>query len=122
VSVSGPTDLVTLVESFPPYWSTTSGLWYKKLGHPVRDRDDLLSRSPVALVDSIQVPVMVVHGANDARVAQEDVDRFVRALEKREIPVEYMLFPDEGHRIQQPENRLKMYARIETFLAEHLGR
>ena len=121
ISMGGPTDLVSLVESFPPHWSTASEIWYEKVGHPKTDRAFLRARSPITHVDSVRVPVMIVQGANDARVPQEDADRFVRELEKRNVTVEYMLLPDEGHQISRPGNRLKVYARMERFLDRYLN-
>jgi dipeptidyl aminopeptidase/acylaminoacyl peptidase len=72
-------------------------------------------------VDQIRIPVMVVHGARDVRVAKDEAEQIVQALSEKDIPYEYMLFDDEGHGIMRPENRMLFYAAAEAFLARHLG-
>ena len=120
VSIAGPTDLVSLLKSFPPTWSKTNSLMYKKVGNPDTEAQFLRSRSPISRVDSVRGAVMIVQGTNDVRVPQADVELFVRELERRKVPVEYILFPDEGHQITRPENRIKLYARAEKFLDRYL--
>ena len=120
VSIAGPTDLVSLLKSFPPTWSNTTALMYKKVGNPETEAAYLRSRSPISRVDSVRGAVMLVQGANDVRVPQADVELFVRELERRKVPVEYMLFPDEGHQITRSENRIKLYAQAEKFLDRYL--
>ncbi|MBD3258863.1 prolyl oligopeptidase family serine peptidase [candidate division GN15 bacterium] len=120
VSIGGPTDLQSMLLSFPARWSVTNELWYEKLGHPIEDADFLLARSPISHVDSVRIPLMIIHGANDARVSQKDIDKFVGAVEQAEGEVQYVLLPDEGHYIARPENRIKVYALTERFLLRHL--
>jgi dipeptidyl aminopeptidase/acylaminoacyl peptidase len=121
ISVAGPNNLVTLLNSFPSYWSTRMARWYARVGHPEKDGDFLKSRSPLFKVNQIEIPVMLVQGANDPRVTQEEVDQFVEAMRKQKLDYEYLLFPDEGHNIRKPENREKFYSAAEKFLAKHLG-
>jgi len=124
VDVVGPSNLATLVESFPPYWRPfLSARWYPLVGDPSvpEDRADMLARSPITRVDAIRAPLLVAQGANDPRVKQAESDAIVAALRERGIPVEYMVFPDEGHGFARPENRLAFSAAAEAFLAKHLG-
>jgi dipeptidyl aminopeptidase/acylaminoacyl peptidase len=124
VDIVGPSNLVTLVESFPDYWKPfLSARWYPIVGDPSNpeDRKDMLARSPIANVDRIRAPLLVGQGANDPRVKQAESDTIVAALRKRGVPVEYIVFPDEGHGFARPENQLKFSAAAEAFLAKHLG-
>ncbi len=124
IDIVGPSSLVTLIESFPPYWGPfLSQTWYPFCGNPKDDKDraDLLARSPITKVDQIKAPLLVGQGANDPRVTQKESDVMVEALKKRGVPVEYIVFPDEGHGFQRPENRIKFWTACEAFLAKHLG-
>lgn len=121
ISFVGPNNLITLLKSFPSYWSTRMARWYKRVGHPEKDVDFLKSRSPLFKVNQIKIPVMIVQGANDPRVTLEEVDQFVEAMRKRNLDYEYLLFPDEGHGLRKPENREKFYSAAEKFLAKYLG-
>jgi dipeptidyl aminopeptidase/acylaminoacyl peptidase len=120
----GPSNLVTLVESFPPYWRPRlAARWYPFVGDPAdsADRADMLARSPITRVDRIRSPLLVGQGANDPRVKKEQSDSMVASLRARGVPVEYLVFPDEGHGFVRPENNLKFYAAAEVFLAKYLG-
>src|SRR5262249_60467588 len=78
-------------------------------------------RSPLTRVAAIQRPLLIGQGANDPRVKQAESDQIVSAMKAKSLPVSYVLFPDEGHGFQRPENRIAFYAVAETFLAQHLG-
>jgi dipeptidyl aminopeptidase/acylaminoacyl peptidase len=124
VEMVGPSNLVTLVESFPEYWKPfLSARWYPLVGNPAdpTDRADMLARSPITRADRIRAPLLVAQGANDPRVKQAESDAIVAALRGRGVDVEYLVFPDEGHGLQRPENRLTFYTAAEAFLAKHLG-
>jgi dipeptidyl aminopeptidase/acylaminoacyl peptidase len=124
VDIVGPSNLVTLVESFPDYWKPfLSARWYPIVGDPSNpeDRADMLARSPITHVDRIRAPLLVGQGANDPRVKQAESDAIVTALRDRGVPVEYIVFPDEGHGFARPENQLRFSAAAEAFLAKHLG-
>ncbi|MEN8006159.1 MAG: S9 family peptidase [Candidatus Krumholzibacteriota bacterium] len=119
----GPSNLVTLVESFPEYWKPfLEGSWYRRVGNPgvEADRQDLISRSPLFHCDQIKAPLLVVHGANDPRVKQHESDQIVVALRQKDKPVEYMVAPDEGHGFRAPNNRKALAVAMERFLAKHL--
>jgi dipeptidyl aminopeptidase/acylaminoacyl peptidase len=121
ISIVGPSNLITFIKTIPPYWSTFLAVMYKRLGNPDTDTDFLISRSPLHKVDQIRIPMLIAQGANDPRVKQAESEQIVEAMESREIPHEYLLFPDEGHGFVKPQNRLKFYAAAEKFLATHLG-
>jgi dipeptidyl aminopeptidase/acylaminoacyl peptidase len=121
VDIVGPSNLITLLRSVPPYWSALLVSLYRRVGNPDTDEEFLKSRSPLFKVDQIKIPMLIAQGANDPRVKQAESEQIVEAMKKRGIDYEYMLFPDEGHGFAKPENRLKFYAAAEKFLAKHLG-
>jgi dipeptidyl aminopeptidase/acylaminoacyl peptidase len=81
----------------------------------------LRERSPLTYAEKIKKPLLIVQGANDPRVKQAESDQIVAAMVGHKIPVVYLLYPDEGHGLARPENRLSMYALSEVFLANFLG-
>jgi dipeptidyl aminopeptidase/acylaminoacyl peptidase len=85
------------------------------------EQEFLKSRSPLFKADRIKAPLLIGHGANDPRVKQAESDQIVEAMRKNRKPVEYIVFPDEGHGLRRPENRLRFYAAAEAFLANYLG-
>jgi dipeptidyl aminopeptidase/acylaminoacyl peptidase len=121
VDIVGPSNLITLIETIPPYWAPVIAQFHNRVGDPEKDRDFLWSRSPLSAVDRIRIPLLIAQGANDPRVKQAESEQIVAALEKAGIDHDYMLFPDEGHGFAKPENRLKFYAAADRFLSKHLG-
>ncbi len=121
VDIVGPSNLLTLARSFPPYWAPFMGTWHKRVGNPDTEEAFLKARSPLFKVDRIKIPMLIAQGANDPRVKQEESEQIVEAMRSKGIDYHYMLFPDEGHGFAKPENRLKFYAAAEKFLAQHLG-
>jgi len=123
VDIVGPSNLLTLLESIPPYWEPLVELWSTRVGdgRTEEGRAHLNERSPLNRVDQIRRPLLIGQGANDPRVKQTESDQIVRAMQDRNIPVTYVLYPDEGHGFARPENRLSFMAIAEAFLAEHLG-
>ena len=121
VDIVGPSNLVTLLKSIPPYWSTMLAMFHKRVGNPDTEEEFLKSRSPLFKVDQIEIPILIGQGANDPRVKQAESEQIVEAMKKKGLAYEYILFPDEGHGFARPENRLKFYAAAEKFLAKHLG-
>ena len=121
VDVVGPSNLVTLIESIPPYWSTFLATFYERVGNPEIEKKFLESRSPLFFVDRIQIPILIAQGANDPRVKQAESEQIVAAMQEKGIDYEYLLFEDEGHGFARPEHRLKFYAAAERFLVKHLG-
>jgi dipeptidyl aminopeptidase/acylaminoacyl peptidase len=124
ISVVGPSSLVTLVRSFPPYWRPLlASTWFRYVGDPEDPEQlaDLEARSPLNFVDRITAPLLVIQGANDPRVTKTESDQIVEALRARGVEVEYLVKDDEGHGFVKPENRMDAYRTIERFLARHLG-
>lgn len=120
VDVVGPSNLVTLIKSIPPYWAPLKSVFDRRLGKVETEEEFLKSRSPLFKADQIKVPLLIAQGANDPRVKQAESDQIVAAMRKNGKPVEYVVFPDEGHGFARPENRLKFYAAAEEFLAKYL--
>jgi dipeptidyl aminopeptidase/acylaminoacyl peptidase len=119
-----PSNLLTLIESFPAYWKPfLEGTWYERVGNPENkaDRKRLKKQSPLFKADQITAPLLVVHGANDPRVKQQESDQIVATLRDQGHPVEYIVAPDEGHGFSNEDNRLAFSTKMEAFLAEHLG-
>ena len=123
VSLVGLSNLVTTLESTPPYWKPLIELEATRVGDTRTEegRALLTARSPLSHVDRIKRPLLIGHGANDPRAKQAESDQIVQAMQEKSIPVTYLLYPDEGHGFARPENRLSFYAVTEAFLAEHLG-
>ncbi len=121
ISGMGPSNLVTFINSVPPYWATMLESMYKRIGDPRTEEEFLKERSPLFRVDQIQIPMIVVQGANDVRVKQAESEQIVAAMEEKGLDVEYILFEDEGHGFAKPENRVEFYGKAEEFLAKHLG-
>ncbi len=123
VSIVGPSNLITLLESIPPYWEQIRKLFYERMGDPntPEGKAQLLRQSPLSAADKIKTPLLVIQGANDPRVTKRESDQIVIALRDRGFPVEYMVAPDEGHGFARPVNNMAMFALAEKFLAKYLG-
>lgn len=121
VDMVGPSSLITLIESFPPYWSTMLDNFKRRVGDPETEMEFLKSRSPLFKVDHIQIPLLIAQGANDPRVTVREAEQIVAALKEKGLDHEYLLFEDEGHGLAKPQNRMRFYAAVEGFLASHLG-
>jgi len=117
----GISNLITDLTNIPPYWEPIKSLLKKRVGDVETEQEFLKSRSPLFKADQIKAPLLIGHGANDPRVKQAESDQIVAAMRKNKKPVEYIVFPDEGHGFARPENRLKFYAAAEPFLAKYLG-
>ncbi|MBN2054717.1 S9 family peptidase [bacterium] len=121
IDLFGPSNVASLIESIPPYWTTFLANLKQRVGDPETEPDLLRSMSPLFKVDQIRIPMLIAQGANDPRVKQAESEQIVDAMKNKGIEHEYILFPDEGHGFMRPENRLKFYAIAEKFLARHLG-
>jgi dipeptidyl aminopeptidase/acylaminoacyl peptidase len=123
VSIVGPSNLITLLESIPPYWEQVRKVFYERMGDPntPEGKTQLLRQSPLMSAAKIKTPLLVVQGANDPRVNKRESDQIVIALRDRGFPVEYLVAPDEGHGFARPVNNMAMFASAEKFLAKYLG-
>lgn len=121
VDIVGPSNLVTLIKSIPPYWAPIKAMFDKRMGSLEKEEDFLRARSPLFKADRITKPLLIAQGANDPRVKQAESDQIVKAMRDSKKPVTYIVFPDEGHGFQKPQNNLRFVAAAENFLAQHLG-
>ena len=123
VSIVGPSNLITLLESVPPYWEQIRKVFYERMGDPntPEGKAQLERQSPLNSAGKIKTPLLVVQGANDPRVNKRESDQIVIALRDRGFPVEYLVAPDEGHGFARPVNNMAMFAASEKFLAKYLG-
>ncbi|MDX2040208.1 MAG: prolyl oligopeptidase family serine peptidase [Acidobacteriota bacterium] len=123
VSIVGPSNLITLLASIPPYWEAGRKIFNERMGDPATSegRAQLERQSPLNSANKIKSPLLVVQGANDPRVKKAESDQIVVALRDRGFAVEYIVAPDEGHGFARPVNNMAMFAAAEKFLAKHLG-
>jgi len=123
VDIVGISNLVTWIETIPPYWAPQIELFATRIGdHRTEEgRAFLTERSPLTYVDQIQRPLLIGQGVNDPRVPQAESDQIVQAMQERDIPVTYLLYPDEGHGFARPENSMSFFAVTEAFLTDYLG-
>jgi dipeptidyl aminopeptidase/acylaminoacyl peptidase len=123
VDIVGPSNLITLMESIPPYWEAARKMFAVRMGDvsTAEGKALLAERSPLHSADKIKTPLLVAQGANDPRVNRREAEQIVVALRDRGFPVEYILAPDEGHGFQRPVNNLALFMESEKFLAAHLG-
>ncbi|KKO48297.1 peptidase S9 [Arsukibacterium sp. MJ3] len=120
INIFGVTNWVRTLESIPPWWEAYRESLYAELGDPAVDGDRLRRISPVFHGDKVKKPVLVVQGANDPRVLQVESDEMVAAIRANGVPVEYVLFPDEGHGFLKKANRITAQQTYLTFLQQHL--
>lgn len=123
VNLFGVTNWVRTLKSTPPWWASFRDALFLEMGDPfTEDSVRLYNISPVFHGDRVQNPVMVLQGANDPRVLQVESDEMVEAIRKNDVPVEYVVFPDEGHGFVKKENEISGYGQILTFLNKYLKR
>ncbi|MDD4673178.1 MAG: S9 family peptidase [Bacteroidales bacterium] len=123
ISFVGPSNLITLLNSIPPYWEAIRISFYHRIGNPTTPEGlaKIQQQSPLFSADKIAAPLLVVQGQNDPRVKKAESDQIVVALRNRGFDVEYINAPDEGHGFVRPVNRMAFVATMEKFLATHLG-
>ncbi len=123
VDIVGPSSLVTLLQNVPEYWMPFMPVMKVRVGDVATEkgREALLKRSPLTYVDKIKRPLLIGQGQNDPRVKRKEADQIVKAMTDKNIPVTYVLYPDEGHGFHRPENNKSFNAVTEAFLAEQLG-
>jgi len=121
IDIVGPSNIITLIKTIPPYWINFLNNFKKRVGDPDTEEEFLKEISPLFKVDNIKIPILIAQGANDPRVKQSESEQIVEAMKKKGIDYTYMLFEDEGHGFVKPENKIKFYTEAEKFLAKHLG-
>lgn len=116
----GVSNLLTFMQTIPPYWRPMLEMMYEQVGNPEDDHEQLVATSPALQADRIKAPLLIAQGANDPRVNKAESDQMVEALRNRGVQVEYMVKDNEGHGFQNQENRFDFYRAMERFLGEHL--
>jgi dipeptidyl aminopeptidase/acylaminoacyl peptidase len=120
VNIFGVTNWIRTLESIPPYWEAQRLALYEEIGDPVKDREFLIATSPLFHAKEIRKPLIVIQGANDPRVIKAESDDIVAAVKKNNVPIDYVVFDDEGHGFSKKKNSLQAYERILAFLDKHL--
>ena len=120
INIFGVTNWVRTLQSIPPWWEAFKEALYDEMGDPATDAERHRAISPLFHAENITKPVLVVQGANDPRVLQIESDEMVAAIEANGVPVDYLLFPDEGHGFLKRENRIAASDRYVEFLDRHL--
>jgi dipeptidyl aminopeptidase/acylaminoacyl peptidase len=123
IDAFGISNLITFMATIPAYWMPSFSIWYNRLGDPKTEagRAMLADRSPINHLDRATKPILIGQGLQDVRVVAAESEQMVAALTRRDVPVTYVTFADEGHGFVRPENRLAFTAVAEAFLANHLG-
>jgi dipeptidyl aminopeptidase/acylaminoacyl peptidase len=117
VDMFGPYNLVTFIDRLPPAWRTH---FYLSVGHPDKDKDFLMERSPSTYIDNVKCAMLMIQGRNDPRVVERETSDVVERLRARGIPVDYLVFEDEGHDVIKFKNRVTCYNKITSFYKENL--
>jgi dipeptidyl aminopeptidase/acylaminoacyl peptidase len=120
VDIFGVSNWLRTLESMPVYWEPFRVALYKEMGDPVKDKEMLRAISPLFHAEKIRKPLMVLQGANDPRVIKVESDDIVAAVKKNGVPVEYVVFPDEGHGFAKKKNQIEGYSAVLKFLDQHL--
>lgn len=120
VDIFGVANWIRTLESIPPYWESFRLSLYKEIGDPGSERKKLEETSPLFAADKIQKPLIVLQGANDPRVIKPESDDIVAAVKKNGVPVEYVVFSDEGHGFTKRQNQIEGYGKIRAFLDQYL--
>lgn len=121
VDIFGVSNWLRTLESMPVYWEPFRVALYKEMGDPVKDKEMLRAISPLFHAEKIRKPLMVLQGANDPRVIKVESDDIVAAVKKNGVPVEYVVFPDEGHGFAKKKNQIEGYSAVLKFLDQHLA-
>jgi dipeptidyl aminopeptidase/acylaminoacyl peptidase len=120
VDIVGPSHVGTLLKTIPPYWAPIITMFTTRVGS-LDEPEFLDSISPLTHVQKISKPLLIGQGANDPRVKLSESDQIVEAMNSADLPVTYIVFPDEGHGFRNPKNNMAFMATTEAFLAKHLG-
>ena len=120
VDIFGVANWVRTLKSIPPWWTAQKDALYGEMGNPATDEEYLRRISPLFHASNIVRPLLVTQGANDPRVLKIESDEMVAAVQQNGVPVEYVVFDDEGHGFRKKENELKAWKSILDFLDKHL--
>ena len=122
IDIFGVSNWLRTLESIPPYWESFRKALYEEIGDPVKDKDFLIATSPLFHAKNIRAPLMVIQGANDPRVIKPESDEIVEAVKKNNVPVEYVVFADEGHGFSKKKNQIEANRKMLEFLDKYLAK
>lgn len=121
VNIFGVTNWIRTLKSIPPWWESFKDALYQEMGDPnTQDSVRLYKISPLFHADQVTKPLMVLQGSQDPRVLQVESDEIVEAVKANGVPVEYVLFPDEGHGFRKKKNQIESNKKILEFLDKYL--
>ncbi|MFP2910074.1 alpha/beta fold hydrolase [Pyxidicoccus sp. 3LFB2] len=120
VDIFGVSNWLRTLKNVPPYWESFREALYQEMGNPETQEEMLRAISPLFHAEKIRKPLLVIQGANDPRVVKAESDEIVQAVKKNNVPVEYVVFPDEGHGFRKKKNEAEAYSRTRAFLDQHL--
>jgi dipeptidyl aminopeptidase/acylaminoacyl peptidase len=120
VDIFGVSNWLRTLKSIPPYWESFRQALYQEIGDPAKQEQMLRDASPLFHADKIKKPLLVIQGANDPRVLKAESDEIVQAVQKNKVPVQYVLFEDEGHGFTKKKNEVEAYSKMLGFLEQHL--
>lgn len=120
INIFGVTNWVRTLESIPAWWGSFRVALYDEMGDPATDAERHRAISPLFHAAGIVRPMLVVQGANDPRVLQVESDEIVAAVRANGVPVEYVVFPDEGHGFEKKVNRITAAEAYLAFLDRYL--
>ncbi len=120
VDIFGVTNWLRTLQNIPTWWADFREYLYAEMGDPATDEARLRRISPLFHASNIERPLLVIQGANDQRVLLVESDELVAAAKKNGVPVEYVVFPDEGHGFLKKQNRITAARAIVKFLDEHM--
>ena len=120
INIFGVTNWVRTLQSIPPWWEAQKDALYDELGDPATDAERHRRISPLFHASNITKPMLVVQGANDPRVLQVESDELVAGIQANEVPVEYIVFPDEGHGFRKRVNQVTASDAYVRFLNTYL--
>ncbi|MCM4160780.1 S9 family peptidase [Antarcticibacterium flavum] len=121
VNIFGVTNWMRTLQSIPPWWESFKDALYLEMGDPnTQDSIRLKQISPLFHTENVTKPLLVLQGAQDPRVLQVESDEIVESVRKNGVPVEYVLFEDEGHGFVKKENQIEAYEKTLEFLNKYL--
>ncbi|HEX2977104.1 MAG TPA: S9 family peptidase, partial [Bacteroidales bacterium] len=121
VNFFGVTNWIRTLKSIPPFWAAMRDALYQEMGNPFTEDSVMLYQiSPLFHGNKVKHPVLILQGANDPRVLKVESDEMVEAIKANNVPVEYVVFPDEGHGFVKRENEIKANSQVLQFLDKYL--
>ncbi len=120
IDIFGVMNWVRTLENIPPWWASFRESLYAEMGDPATDKARLSAISPLFHANQIKKPLLVVQGANDPRVLKVESDEIVAAVKNNGVPIEYLVFDDEGHGFQKQKNTIAAQEAYLKFLDAHL--